>query len=786
MRAPALLFFIPVLLAAGKGDDLMKSIAATTLDPAECFRVREISIARDEVQIFLTDGYLIFTKPVGSARVSAVFSTDAEGGDAEILLMPPNRSERRSLALHTDSPTLEEHFNATAMVFADDIYRELMEQIRANPYNKKSAEMGALLAERWSPVVRNIDESFSLRLAADLLSPGARRKGFFGAAFAGNRLGAFDLVYDARAAEQILVGKSSAENFDIWSSFAARSYRQTSFAPEFSLKDYRIDSTLDQDLMLHCVTQVKAENKEIEGALPFEISSKMQILTATIDGKPVEVLASSYSRSSVQQGSGNAVFLLVPAAPLAPGVHQVALTHEGKVITDAGNHVYFVGSRGNWYPGRGMQFATFDLTFHSPREFDLVATGDPVSDTSENDVRVTRRKTTQPIRLAGFNLGIYHRARVTRGDFTIEVCANHEVEQGLNPRVPDLTWTDPIPQTRPQRRPTLLTQPPVTMPAAPPDPTARLKGLASEIADLADFYAGRFGTLPIRYLEVSPVPGRFGQGFPGMIYLSTLSYLRPSDRAMAVLDERTKIFFSDLLHAHEVAHQWWGGVVTSAGYHDDWIMEGIANYSALLFLEKHKGAHAVDLVLDDYRNKLLVKRENGETIESIGPVVQGMRLENGWNPIVYGKSTWIIHMLRKRMGDESFLRMMAALRREYEDKSISTEQFRLFCAGFLPPKSRDSKLEAFFDQWVYGTGVPELKLNYSIKGKAPAWRVEGTISGTGAGDDFTADVPVEVRLATGRTVTQVVRAAAEPSSFEIKLASAPAKVAIDSHGILHR
>ena len=65
----------------------------------------------------------------------------------------------------------------------------------------------------------------------------------------------------------------------------------------------------------------------------------------------------------------------------------------------------------------------------------------------------------------------------------------------------------------------------------------------------------------------------------------------------------------------------------------------------------------------------------------------------------------------------SLRKCFAELRRRYEWKTIDTEQFRLLCAEFLPPQSPDPKLENFFDQWVYGTGIPTLKLTYAVKGK---------------------------------------------------------------------
>src|SRR6266513_103720 len=99
----ALLVFATPAFAATAAD-LARAIAEISLDPAECYRVRDLTIVKEDARFYLTDGYLIFAKPVGGARVSAVFTADVEGGDAEVLLMPPLRSERRSLTSYTGLP----------------------------------------------------------------------------------------------------------------------------------------------------------------------------------------------------------------------------------------------------------------------------------------------------------------------------------------------------------------------------------------------------------------------------------------------------------------------------------------------------------------------------------------------------------------------------------------------------------------------------------------------------------------------------------------------------------
>ncbi len=181
-------------------------------------------------------------------------------------------------------------------------------------------------------------------------------------------------------------------------------------------------------------------------------------------------------------------------------------------------------------------------------------------------------------------------------------------------------------------------------------------------------------------IEASPLPGRFGQGFPGMLYLPTVTYLGPmQDPGSKEISEQA--FFRDLLRAHEVAHQWWGNIITSGSYHHEWIMESLSNYSALMFMESRIGPRALDTALNSYRHQLFTKGIDGSETEAEGPVVQGGRLQNSNNPaatnaVVYGKGTWIIHMLRRRLGDEQFLKMLAALRNRYEWKPVETDDLR--------------------------------------------------------------------------------------------------------------
>ncbi len=776
--------------ADDKATEIARGIRAMELDPQECYRVHELTLAKEDARFYLTDGYLLFAKPLAGKQVAAVFSAEVEGGDAELLVMPPLRSERQSLAVHTQSPNLNEHFSAAVFIFSDDTYDTLIRQIRAGEFNKKTPEAAALLAEIWNPVVRNLASSLESRLVLDLLAGRGGSDGGFMGTVQGRRLGNFDVFYDPRNPEQLTVGQVvTRENrtfYDVWTSFEARSFRNGSrrvSGPEVQLRNYRIEATLQPDLTLKAVTRVTMRpSADATAVVPFDISQRMRITSATIDGQPAGIFQWDSLRSNMIRNSTNELLLLIPAAPLTAGRdYEVEVRHEGAVVFEAAKQVYSVISRANWYPARSTQFSTFDVTFRYPKNFDLVTVGNLVEEKTEGEWKITRHRTPVPVRFVGFNLGIYERARAERAGNTVEVCANRALDPSLQPKPAVPVVISPGLVGRLPRGSPLM-----TLPSSPPqpNPTARMGELATEVASAMEFMTAKFGPPPLRLLTVSPVPGTWGQGFPGLVYLSTVAYLRPGDRAVASLSELQRLFFSDILQAHETAHQWWGNLVITNAYHDDWILEALANYSALLFLEKRRGPRSLDAVLDEYRTNLLQKRPGGKPVDSAGPIVLGTRLESSqspsaWRTITYEKGSWIFHMLRRRMGDDRFDAMLLELRKRYEFKPISTDQLRRLAAEFLPPNSPDPKLESFFEQWVYSTGIPTLELNHSTRGKAPAVKLTISVKQSEVPDDFGVLVPVEIHMARGKSIVKWVATGTEGDSITLTLRQVPTRVLLD-------
>lgn len=765
-----------------------RQLRAITLEAEQCYRVRDLRLPHEELKLYFNDGYLIFARPVAGRVVAAVFSAQDEGGDGEVLVMPPDRGERMSLASFIKAPNLSEHFRSALLLFSDNSGSRLLSQIEAGS-RETSKDRGLLLADNWRPVLQNLAGSFQVRLVRDLLSAGGRPGGVFFAAVNGERYGNFDLIYDPESPEQITVGQVNYRDnrayFDVWTGFESRAVRtgrrRRPGSPARSA-DYRIEASIGPDLAVDAFTRFKfTTSVPGERAIPLYISQKMEVTGALIDGEQAEIFERESLRADLLRHDQNHALLLVAARPIEPGrEHEVEIRHRGEVISDAGNGVFFVGARGGWYPRTGFEPAAFDMRFRYPKALDLVATGEITEQRAEGNEKITRVRSGVPIRLAGFNLGRFEKAEARRGNYTVEIAGNQRFEQALERNQPMLV-VPPRPTSR--RIPQMLAP---QMPAPARLGGSRLAQMAAEIADAFQFMAERLGAPPLKRLTGSPIPGSFGQGYPGLLYLSTLYYLAPGERPASVQRNPDITLFLNLLGAHETAHQWWGNAISAASYHDEWMMEAFANYMALLYLEKKNGRRALDGALDLYRRHLLEKTPDGRTVESIGPITAGVRLRtsaapDGWRIITYEKGSWILHMLRGRMGDEGFQAMLAELAKKYQLEPLTTEALREEAKKHLPAKSADGGLDDFFDSWVYGTGIPALTLDCAIRAKDGIYHVEGSIARSQVAGDFSTLVPLEIRFARAKPVIHWLETGPEPVRFRIPVRQRPTQVTLDPH-----
>lgn len=767
---------LPLQGAARNGAlGLAERLAASGLDPDACYRVSGLRLAKENLTIYFNSGYLILALPVNGVRPGAYFASDLAGGDGELLLLPPDRAERLSLARFTGAPNMDAHFRNAMMVFSDDTASRLQEILSgasgAEPARKDQA-IGQTLAGDATGALRSLYATFSIRLVHDLLSP-SKAHGVFVMATLGSALGPFDAIYDPSEPPRITVGQHTERGghsfFNIWSSFVTRSAGPEHVGELFRAGKYSIDADLDGSLAMHATTRLSFESAAaFDEPMPCFVSHRMTITGAELDGVPMEVFQPAAPPGSVSPLEDEQDVLLIPGAPISAGRHEIVFHHQGSVVDRTAGGVYFVSSRGSWYPQIGLPVASFDIRYRYPKALTLVSTGDTLDEGVEGGLRFLHTRTAAPIRFAGFNLGEYSRVTIERGPYRIQVCANR-----ASAETSTRAETAAPPIATPGRRAPSI---------APLADTAKLPNLehfAAATASAFGYMESMLGPPPVRSITVSPIPGTFGQGFPGLVYLSTLAYLDPDQLPPEIRSRESELFYSDLLEAHEIAHQWWGNLVAPAGPEDDWLPEALANYSALMYLENRKGAKAVSSVLDEYRKHLLVRDSQGRPIESNGPIVWGARLRNSeapnaWRIITYEKGTWIIHMLRVRLGEEKFTAFLREICRRYAGGRVSTKQFQAMAAGFLPPGGPDRQLQTFFDYWVYGTGIPELRLRYTVRNL----RLSGSLTETAGEGETAAWIPIVVTAGEGEGRLHWVESVGDSTSFSFPVRRPSAKAVL--------
>ncbi len=766
------------------------------LDAEQCFRVRDLFLEREDVKLYFTDGYLLFPEPFQGRTIGALFITTAPMDEGEILVIPPTEHERKSLARFTGQPILNEKFRTAMLFFTDDTGQVLRAALGDASSSRRDPEACPALASNWAPAMRNLLDGLALRTLIDLNSDSDARAGYFTAAITGGPLGRFDVTIDPRFDGAVSVGqvvwRDNARYYEIWCRFPGRGLREgrRQHPAEYAhLEDFHIETTLGADLQMQVLAKATLVADHPQSRIAaFELSRRLRLTEVKVDGNAVEFLQFEEAGASGEaRRQSDLIAIVLPEKPQAGARHATEFRYEGRVIADAGDGVYYVGSRSSWYPQLNAGFTNFELLFHYPDELDLVATGQQVESASEAGIRTTQFRTSSPIRLAGFNLGHYTRASKKAGPYVVEVCANEGLELRLHPRQEPALWAPP-PFPRPRRTgpipPDLVNTP---IPVEPPRPADQLDEIVSHSASAVEFFHERFGPLAVTNIVVSPIPGGFGQGFPGLVYASTLSYFRAQDTPLRKYSSSQLLFFTELLRTHEIAHQWWGNVVSTDSSSEVWLTEALATYSALLFLEDHLGEEARNRVLGEYRDHLLARNEAGETVESAGPVVLGERLRSSQFPnaprvIVYEKGAWILHMLRSMMGDSLFLKFLRHLCETYRLQMLTTADFQKEAVRFLPAGWPDPKLEDFFQQWVYGTGIPSLDVTWDVKGGAPAFRLAGRMTQNDLPESSSVLVPVEIHTLPGRSVTKWISTEGKTTEFGVVLQNKPSRVVIDPTG----
>jgi hypothetical protein len=794
---PSALTFLPIILLCAVSlnaqqappRELLAALNRVQVDPAAIYKVdssSRLELRRGDAKLLFEEGYLGFFTSLDGQVTGAVFS-----GRGHILAIPRDPVEKQQLAHFLGAPMIDQDFSSGYLRFTDDTASELRGDLQ-RAHIEPQANNAFIDGWQASVLSRNSAHSFRILLESYSKTPHP----YFTATLGGVSQGSFDFVFDQDRDEPQLFGQSrkagGLDYYDVWSSYCPPGIRPPPVA--FHALSYRIETTIHLDNSINGISTIHVRAAQSgERLIPFQFSRLLNIEAVTLGTESLSSFPDSSSTPEERAASGNdLLYVLLPHPASAGDDIELTFRYHGNVIRNAGNGVLFVGARESWYPHLGdtASFSSYDLTFHWPRKLRLAATGTKIDEHEDGDTRTGHWRTEKPASVAGFNLGEYAFASLADSGYSVDVYANRQLEQALlsrlrQPEMDDISnaLSGPI---GPQRGNHLRLQMP------PPSPADALKALAREIDSSIHFYENLSGPAPFHQLSVSQIPGTFGQGWPGLLYLSTFSFLPAETQQRAGLSESGQEHFHDLVPFHEVAHQWWGNVVGWSSYRDQWINEGLANYMALLFADSQKTPeHKLRLWLDRYR-KRLVEKESAETAPAeIGSLDLGFRLNSSHDPegfdlLVYGKGSWVFHMLREMLREPStknpdarFISLLHTLQAKYAYRALSTDDLQREIESVMTPamgiEGRRS-MDWFFADWVRGTGIPHYHIEYSARRSEKGFVVKGKLLQHGVASSFVAPVPIY--SSNGGYLGRVIASGAE-TPFHFNSTREPGKLLID-------
>lgn len=171
-------------------------------------------------------------------------------------------------------------------------------------------------------------------------------------------------------------------------------------------------------------------------------------------------------------------------------------------------------------------------------------------------------------------------------------------------------------------------------------------------------------------------------------------------------DKRAEQDFSwEKTIAHEVAHQWWGNLITLRSWEHTWLNEGFGTYSDYLYTRYDKGTDEGAYELLQKKNSYLREARD----EYIRPIVfdRYERPQQNFDSHTYPKGAVVIHMLRFILGDEAFFQTLKHFLHQHEFEAVDTHDFMK-----AVKEATGQNMDWFFEQYIFAPGHPVFDVSY--------------------------------------------------------------------------
>jgi hypothetical protein len=746
----------------------LDGIFKLALSPKRQFRVRNLVVKSDDLQIRLTDG-LLFVAEAPDGPTAAVMLP--AGGDTFVFLPTPE-TEREQVRLYSGSDAIEGRY--------DEVY------LRFNPREFESRfPPAAMVSEAVDPAAfrraeavfrEEVGKTFNLDLG-DLTRETwlvAPREGDVLAEIRTRRFRTLTYTKSATEIEDIGVfDRQRRRNISLYSSQArlansGRSYDEDALA-EYNAIDYDVDATIDpvrqwidghttvklrvkasavSTLTLRLADSLKVKSvysTEFGRLFAFRVRNQNAVvvnLPGTLVGATEMTLTISYSG------------VLSPSKP--DGESQFPQQAEPADTTPfAGESSLLYSTKSYWYAqGVAGDYATARMRISVPFGYGVLASG--TLDAGSPEVLAASPGQSrqlqfafvaaQPVRYLACLVSRFTKVSSGSLDLSAEVRTRRDGGKG---------------EAGVARTPaagTVFLDSLFLSIDANPRQQSRGRQLAPTAEAMARYYTSVVGDCPYPSLALALIEND-APGGHSPAYLSIVNQALGGSPGTWAGDPASFPGYPEFFYAHEIAHQWWGQAVGWRNYHEQWISEGFAHYFAALYALHSRGEGTFgDLVRRMARW--------GHDWSAQGPISLGYRLghirgeSRVFRALVYNKSAVVLDMLRRLVGDQVFFN---GLQRFYFDarfRKVGTSEVR---AAFEHEVGRS--LDLFFDGWIYSSAVPNVRFSWRQQPEG-AGRV-AVLKLDQVGRVFELPLTVTLRYADGTSIDTTV--ALRDQTTEVRL-----------------
>jgi hypothetical protein len=736
---------------------LYERIRDIEIDPLKAVRLDDFSFKKDIFEWRFESGYLWLTKPIPECPNAggAYFI-----GQGQIVFDSPNQVEQEELKKYAGKEHLKESFEEAFIRFNDDTYQIFSTLIHAAEL--KEAEKAASKFQKRQNLLDELSFNLEFPIIEDYFSEIKRNQYLFIETKA-EEIGWLAFFYNPMDEEEIsffihrrldkATGFSDLLTYSSICKFNKREDYEKDIDLDYENKDlihvfhYDIDLSIKKNsLLMHA--KVTLHFKSLEDNL-----SVVQFpLWAEYDPDRHDNLISI---EKIEDKDGNKLsylyknFTVLAQLPKVLNENETAILsfyYEGDFIRHVSESTFTLLNDYHWFPKHGyMNRSTFDLTIKVPKPYIAASTGKTIKRWEEGKYNCMHAREERPIASFGVVFGKY-------------VIAKDD-----------------------EKRPVIYAYSFLR-------DRKQAESIMQESRTIIDNYEKYFEPFPYEEFDIVQMAHfyGFGQALPGLIQLTGETFLTASElEAMShCKDIRNKSTFRSEFLAHEIGHEWWGGLVGWQNYHEQWLSEAFTEYFSGLYLEALKGTTDFEEKLKEWKNRAFSSKESG-------PIWLGVRLaKNKHRPYdfvhsLYDKGARVLHMLRMAFihyfgneeGNKLFFECMKSFCEKLKDSNATTRDFQN-----IIKETAKIDMDWFFDQWFRESGIPEVHFSYHVrKTEDGKYLLEGRLKQLDNEHFKILIVPIFIHF-SGDKVHKVRKVMDKGEiTFRIKAPMEPQLVSIDDH-----